>query len=352
MAIIPALMPVLYDTEKQGGIPAAVASVTIPVPNGIEILFLEWANVGCSDNLLRFLQLTAVSGAGGYDWSRQLHNAASNTNHTANFLVLGEGGDADGVIHVTNGEAVIFNRAGSEKVMIGRETYYDNSAGGAADETLGSHIEGKDRDTSDPITSLVISFAAGNILANSRFILRGLRTDKAPALGSKDIVQFIGSKDLTSGTTWTSPTIPSGYSQLWLFIHDIYGATAGNQGLRIRFNGDTSAFYDFSEVDFNTATTTNHAAPYIAVSLFGDTADSEFHSHGFFSISNRKGQEKVVIGTESRHESGGANDEDINGFHIEAKWRNKEDEISSVTLYASTGNFAGSGKVWLLGVKI
>ncbi len=351
MAIIPALMPVLYDTEKQGGIPAAVASVTIPVPNGIEILFLEWANVGCSDNLLRFLQLTAVSGAGGYDWSRQLHNAASNTNHTANFLVLGEGGDADGVIHVTNGEAVIFNRAGSEKVMIGRETYYDNSAGGAADETLGSHIEGKDRDTSDPITSLVISFAAGNILANSRFILRGLRTDKAPALGSKDIVQFIGSTEPTTGSSF-SFTVPSGYEQLLLFWDTVYGDSNSGQEMRLTFNSDGGAYYDHSDSGLGSASSTENADTNISMEFFGDLDGEDRYTYGYCTIFNRKGQEKVLIGPSIRFPQGGAGPNDLLVFHREAKWRNKEDEISTITLTASVGNFATPTKVWLLGVKI
>ncbi len=39
--------------------------------------------------------------------------------------------------------------------------------------------------------------AAGNF-TTGKFILRGLRTGKAPHLGSQDIIQFIGSQDFAA----------------------------------------------------------------------------------------------------------------------------------------------------------
>ncbi len=349
MAIIPALLPVLADSGVLGG---AVGSVTLAVPNGADYLWLEHQNVGCSDNDLRNLQLTAVSGNGGYDWSRQLYNAATSTNNAGNFLVIGNGGDADGVIQVTSGWTFITNRAGQEKVFIGRETYFDNSAEGAADETLGAHTAAKDRDTSNPITSLVVAFAAGNITAGSRLILRGLSLSGAPHPGTPDIVQLLHDKVLAGTSASEIFAGLAGYEELLLLWSNVTGDSNSVQRLDLQMNGDTGAHYDWSNQGISATSSTINAQTEIRLASFGDQNGSIRINSGFATISNRKGQDKRVIGIEADTNTGGANDNDTTTRHDEATWRNKEDEISSLIISASAENMGAVTRFTILGLSL
>ncbi len=345
--ILPALIPVIARTT----LTAPAASVTITVPSGYEILFLEWSNVYGDQAAVTTGELTMVSGAGGYDDSYVSFGGASATTNAANSITIMSFGDTGATKIVSSGSVVIFNRASQEKVVIGTETYFDDSAGAGADDLVGKHIKGKDRDTSNAITSLTIIPSAGNLAANSRFIVRGLSTAGAPALGSPDIVQFIGSADLTIDTSGHTFVVPSGYERLWLFWHDIQGSSTSPRNIYINFNSDSGNNYDWSRQAFGSASSTNNADTKILFGIFADSDEVDYANHGFMEISNRRGQEKVLIGTEVRHVHGTPNDEDLTGYHLESKWRNKEDEIASIAIVPSATTF-DAGKIWLLGVKI
>ena len=156
---------------------ATAASVSFVVPTGYDVLLLYWNNVYITDNELQGLLLTLVSGAGEYDYSRQAHNAASTTTHTADYIKLDYVGDNDGVKQISSGYVTIFNRASQEKVVIGYVNHFDNSGGGGADDCEGLHLEGKDRDTSSAITSITITAENSKLFATtSRFILLGIAT--------------------------------------------------------------------------------------------------------------------------------------------------------------------------------
>ena len=349
MAIIPALMPVITEVT----LAAAAASVSLTVPTGYEILFLEWSNVGGDENTAQniFIQFNGDA-TGNYDCSYQSFGSASSTSNARSNIFFGLIADADGVINISSGHATIFNRAAQEKVFIGTEAYFDNSAGGGADDLTGKHTEGKWRNTSAEISSLLLYPGAGNFAANSRFILRGLRTSGAPGLGSADIVQFIGSATAT-GASVTLPTIPAGYGILWLFAHDIGGDNTAIKYITLRFNSDTGNNYDFSLQQYGSASSTTNASTYILIGSIADSDAQDFHSNSLFTIFNRTSQEKVVIGNETFYDNGaGAGADDLIGIHSEAKWRNTTNEISTLTLTPTAGNFAGSGKFWLFGVKI
>ncbi len=350
MAIIPALMPVIAQTTLQ----APAASVSLVVPSGYEILFLEWSDVYGNSIASRDLYMTFNGDtAGNYDGSMQQFGAASITSNAELEILIGAIGDTDGIQQHSSGFATIFNRDGAEKVVIGTRFRVDKADGsGTIEDVVGYHIEGKWRTTSGVITTLTITASANNMTAGSRFILRGLRTSGAPALGSQDIVQFIGSVDVNAGGSVTFPTIPSGYSLLWLFTHDITSDNNNAASILLPFNSDTGAYYDYSNSSFGTASSTVNAASNIIVGTVGDDDGVDYHSHGFHSISNRKGQEKVLIGTHVRHQAAGANQHDLDGKHHEGKWRNKEDEISTLTLASGGGSFDRSGKAWLFGLKI
>lgn len=163
--------PVLLADNVVGG-----ATVILLVPIGYDELILHWSNVYVDHADLQNLQMTLVSGAGGYDYSRVAFGGALATSNAANFILLGQAGDSDDVIQVSSGLVTISNRAGQEKVVIGTEVYFDNSAGALADDVTGYHIEGKDRDTSSAFTSVVLAMGNGNIAALSRFILLGINT--------------------------------------------------------------------------------------------------------------------------------------------------------------------------------
>ncbi|KKL23346.1 hypothetical protein LCGC14_2426310, partial [marine sediment metagenome] len=229
MAIIPALTPVISDVT----LAAAAISVVIKVPSGFEILFLEWENVGSTDTADRDLEMAFNGDNAGtsYDDSWEAFGTASSTTNGVASIVFSSVGDSDALNHKSSGYAVIFNRDGQEKVVIGSSIVRTTST----NAQLGYHMEAKWRTTAGVITSIAFTLASGrDFSVGTRFILRGLRTNKAPALGSKDIVQFIGSYD-AGGDATIDFTIPPGYEQLWLFWNECYGSTT-RQSFRCRFN--------------------------------------------------------------------------------------------------------------------
>lgn len=350
MAIIPALIPVI----KEVTLDAPAASVEITVPSGYEILFLEWYDV-YSDQISGEALYMRLNGdtAGNYDQSRKAFGTASLTSNAANLIPLGDIGDTDGAQKRSNGMLLIFNRASQEKVIIGTDVKFEKGGGGANDLT-GTHLEAKWRNTSDAITTILVYASGGNLTAGSKFILRGLRTDKAPALGSQDIIQFIGSHEVTgTEASVTLPAIPPGFSQLWLFWHDVYGDSNTDQNIDLTFNGDTGNNYDYSRTGFGSASSTVNTDAHTQFNRFGDNDNEEAHTSGFVTIFNRASQEKVLIGTDVRVDkaNGDVTIEDLAGAHLESKWRNTSAEISTMTLVPSTGNFSG-GKFWLIGVKV
>ena len=345
--MIQSLLPILDRTT----LASAASSVTLQVPESYELLFLEWHDVYGDNIAARNILLTYNSdGGGNYDHSRQLFGTASSTTNTAVSIPIGTIGDTDGVMWHNSGQMVIFNRDGSEKVGIGSE---DNIHGDNNDID-GLHQENKWRTTSGVITTITLTASASsNFTAGSRFILRGISTVAASPVGgmNPEIVQFIGSADAT-GASVTLPTIPSGFERLWLFAHDVYGNSTSLRYPQITFNGDTGANYDYSGAAFGSASSTSNAQPNITVGDYSDTNGVKRHLHECLEISNRAGQEKVIIGTVVTHDDGGVSEDDVVGYHIEAKWRNKTDEIATITYTPSASDFAGSGKFYLFGLRI
>ncbi len=344
MAIIPALIPVI----KEVTLDVAAASVEFTVPSGYEILFLEWHDVyGSSTGNVEF-QVTFNGDTGNnYDWAENAFGAASSTTNGAANMLLAVNmiGDTDGLQRHANGTVVIFNRAAQEKVMIGTPVRFDKA--GASDEDLvGQHNSSKWRNTSDEISTITLTASGGNITAGSQFILRGLRTNKAPALGSKDICQFIGSADFAAAGV-TLPTFPPGYGMLWLFWHDVQGDHNDAQFLTMTMAGGNGE-YDHSLQAFGTASSTSNAANVINIGLIADDDGEDRASSGFACIFNRLAQEKVIIGTSIYAEGG---DEDVHGYHLEAKDRTTDEEVSTITIAPAAGNL-DAGKFWLIGVKV
>ena len=352
MAIIPALIPVIDEIEV-----GTVASVEFAVPSGYEILFLEWHDVYGDQTASQAIEMTLLSAGSGYDDSYQAFNAASSTAHNTAGITIGTFGDvdtngADGEHFYSSGNLIIFNRNGYEKVVIGKEAYYSDDSGATNPEDIvGMHIEAKDRNTG-VIVTVTLTPSAGNF-TQGKFILRGLRTAKAPHLGSQDIIQFIGSHEV-SGTeaSVTLPTIPPGYAMLWLFWHNIQGDSTAFRAIQMTLVSGASG-YDHSRQAFGTASSTTNAADFIDIGGMADSDDRKYRANGYAVIFNRAGQEKVIIGAVGRWRDtnavAGAND--MEGRHLEGKDRDASSEISSVALAPADGNFT-AGKFWLIGVKI
>lgn len=347
MAIIPALIPVITEVE----LASAAASVELTVPSGYEILFLEYQdiygdNIGDLSIYIRFNDDTGNN----YDYSISSFGAASSTTNAAGqILVANWYSDTDGLQRHCSGLLTIFNRSGQEKVVIGSGVEIQK-AGANPEDLFGKHFEAKWRNTSDEINKISCISQAGNFTAGSKFILRGLRTAKAPHLGSQDIVQFIGSADAT-GSSVTLPTFPKGYAMLWLFWHDIYGDQNVDTDIKLQFNGDTGGNYDYSNQPYGNASNTLNTRTFAKLGSMGDQDQDQVHSAGFATIFNRAAQEKIIILSEARIDEADVEAEDIIGQHGQNKWRNTSAEISSIVLAPSAGNFT-AGKFWLIGVKI
>lgn len=145
--------------------------------------------------------------------------------------------------------------------------------------------------------------------------------------------------------------IAAGYAAFLLIWNDVYGDNAGDQILQLTFNSDSGANYDYSQLGFGTATSTTNAANYIRLPSCGFVGDGQLHVNGKLLIFNRASQEKIAFGASVSVQKGGAGIENLTGYHIEAKWRNVADEISTVTITPSVGNFVAGSRVILLGVK-
>lgn len=154
---------------------AAVSSVEFVVPKGYDVLFLEWSEVYTDNGSAITLELTLVSGTGGYDDSYVALGSASSTVNAVNGITIGTCDDAAANLWRSNGFVTIFNRAAQEKVVIGLETIFKKGTTNT-DDVLGYHMEAKDRDTSSAIIQVTITASAGNFTADSRFILLGIRT--------------------------------------------------------------------------------------------------------------------------------------------------------------------------------
>ena len=145
--------------------------------------------------------------------------------------------------------------------------------------------------------------------------------------------------------------IAAGYALLLLYWHDIYGDSTDSQDLQLTFNSDTGNNYDYGRNTYGGALVTNHASAHLIVGDFGDTDGEEKHATGFLQVFNRAAQEKTYVGNNLRVIKGGAAAEDVEGFHLGGKWRNTTDEIHTITLTPSAGNFVAGSRVILLGVK-
>lgn len=145
--------------------------------------------------------------------------------------------------------------------------------------------------------------------------------------------------------------IAAGYAVFLLIWHDVYGDNAAEQQLRLTFNSDGGANYDFIIKDFSGTGTTSNAQTFIHIGNCGDTDGNELHSNGFLLLLNRATSEKVGIGTGVNFKKGGVDVEDLLSYHLENKWRNVADEIDTVTITPSVGNFVAGSRVILLGVR-
>lgn len=350
------LLPVI----KEVTLDSAAASVSIDVPSNYEILFLETDYVK-GDNAAAWVSvdLTFNGDTGNnYDHSEEKFGTASSTSNGQAKIKLGNIADvAAGNDWVVNGSAVIFNRASQEKVVIGTSAGIETDA---HDFDYAIHYEGKWRNTSDPITSIGIAPSGGNFAANSKFILRGINTTACPPASpsNPDIIQFIGSHECAGAeASVTLPSIPAGMGIVYLFWHWVDGDNAGAQGLNLTFNGDEGASsnnYDHSRKAYGSASATTNAADLMLIGYTGAVGNTGYVDNGFATIFNRDSYEKVLIATEGmvHTENGSGTQHDIAGNHVEAKWRNTTDEINSVKISASVGNFIAGSKFYLFGVRV
>lgn len=144
--------------------------------------------------------------------------------------------------------------------------------------------------------------------------------------------------------------IPAGYAAFLLIWDSVYGDDAATQVLYLTFNSDGGGNYDFSIVQFNIATTPINASTFIEIGHFGDTDGNQERDSGKLFITNRATTQKICHGSSVRAYYAGANIEDQLGYHIEGKWRNVADEIDTITLTPSVGNFVAGSRVILMGV--
>ena len=160
----------------------------------------------------------------------------------------------------------------------------------------------------------------------------------------------LGDNILTATAASVSFVVPTGYDELILFWHDVYGNGGADQAITMTFNSDTAGNYDTSRQAFGAASSTTNAASGIILDYCGDTDDDQMYANGFITIFNRLAQEKVCIGTANWYDKADVQINDVNGRHIEAKWRNTTAAIFSITRTPSSGSLVVNSRFTLLGI--
>ncbi len=147
--------------------------------------------------------------------------------------------------------------------------------------------------------------------------------------------------------------IPAHYGELILIWEDLIVNNAAIQNLQLTMVGGAGD-YDYSNLAFGTASTTQNAANFILLGTCGDVPGVGRKSNGYLRIFNRAAVEKVCIGTEVGTPAAQTTLHDLLGFHIEAKDRTVTAgvEITSLTITPAAGSLMGGGKVYLLGIKM
>ena len=98
---------------------------------------------------------------------------------------------------------------------------------------------------------------------------------------------LLGDTILTAVAASVSFVVPTGYDILFLYWHDVYGDNAAATAMRMRLNSDTGNNYDYSEVNFGSASSTTNAGAYILLGYIGDTDGDQLHQNGIVTIFNR-----------------------------------------------------------------
>lgn len=197
----------------------------------------------------------------------------------------------------------------------------------------------------DPATYITDHIAAADPHGDEAYA-NGLIAARAPSF--EEIAEVV----LTAPAALVEAAdIPAGYAAFLLLWHDVYGDNAAVQRLYLTFNGDGGANYDYAINPEDFVSAAENAATYIVIGMCGDTDGVEQHSNGFLNILNRAGQEKICQGTQLYYQKAGGNAEDVVIQEHFGKWRNVADEISTITVTVSVGNFVPPGRWILLGMK-
>lgn len=145
--------------------------------------------------------------------------------------------------------------------------------------------------------------------------------------------------------------IAAGYAAFLLLWHDVYGDNIASQELQLTFNSDGGNNYDYGNEQYSVAQVQLNAQALIRLDYCGDTDGLEYHANGELSILNRASQEKITSLRATRVHKAGADVEDCVAYYGRGKWRNVADEISTITITPSVGNFVAGSRIILLGVK-
>jgi len=161
------------DTACTWGGTGAQTTITLsPIPAGYGILILIWENSLTNNPDAGGLEVNFNGDeAANYDRSRVNFGTASSTTNADSDIPFGLSGDIDAAGFITSGYLIILNRAAQEKVAIGKDISYNY-----AHDFTGKHTEAKWRNTSDEISSMVISSNAGSLIGGSKFYLLGIKT--------------------------------------------------------------------------------------------------------------------------------------------------------------------------------
>lgn len=144
--------------------------------------------------------------------------------------------------------------------------------------------------------------------------------------------------------------IPAGYDILILEWENLIVNNAAIQNLQLTMAGGAGE-YDYSNLAFGTTSTTQNAANFILLGTCGDVPGVGRKSNGSVKIFNRLANEKVCIGTEVGVATAQTTLHDLFGFHIEAKDRTVDEEISTMTITPAAGSLMGGSRARVIGIS-
>lgn len=197
-----------------------------------------------------------------------------------------------------------------------------------------------------PLCQVSITTGGAITITSERYFLGAART------------LLFDSLDLNGVATWTTPTVPTGFSSFEIIWNGRSDATpANNSQVQMRFNGDTGANYDHAFGGTTGVAAVNAealAATYIQIgnvssSIAGNATGASGEGYCLIPRYNDTSFKKTCIHRWGFKVSTDGASAGLQSYHGAGYWRNTN-AITSITILLNSGNFLTGSRIKVYGV--